>query len=255
MKFLIKVGVCAGIFLSTVSFVMAGCIGVVTAGGGQRYWSEVKKGAELAGKELGVDIYARGAVNEGDIEGQRLVIEEIKKLRCLGLLLAPNSEERKRDVTQLKFLGIPTVYIDRDIGGDRISVIQTDNFLAGELAGTEMAKALKGKGKVAVFRPDKSVVTTTAREKGFITAAVKGGLEIVIDSYVGSAVGIARGNAFNILQEATDIDGIFTPNESTSVAVLATLQSLKKAGEVIHIGFDSNNYLIHQQVFFCLKSG
>ncbi|WP_281166519.1 hypothetical protein [Psychromonas hadalis] len=37
-------------------------------------------------------------------------------------------------ITELKQRGILTVFIDRDIGGERLSVFKKDNFPAGRLA-------------------------------------------------------------------------------------------------------------------------
>ncbi len=132
--------------------------------------------------------------------------------------MAPNSEARKKDVKNLKVRGIPTVYIDRDIGGDRIGVIKTDNRIAGEIAAKEMVKALKGMGTVAVLRMSKDVRSTTLREEGFIKVAKKAGLEVISDFYLGSSVGSARSQTKEILLKLLKIKGmagLFTPNEST----------------------------------------
>ena len=231
-------------FFCFESSAWAECVGVVTAGGGQRFWGDVIKGANQAGKELGIEIHARGAVDEANVEGQRYIIESTMKFGCEGLVLAPNSKDRIKDVAQLKAQGIPTVFIDRDIGGDRISVIKTENFSAGEKAGIEMAKALGGKGKIALLRFNEDVVSTTARENGFIKGATGGGLEIVVDQYIGTMVGEARTEAYRILKGLKRIDGIFTPNESTSLGVIKALERLNKAGNVVHIGFDSHKVMI-----------
>jgi ribose transport system substrate-binding protein len=220
------------------------CVGVVTAGGGQGFWNNVIEGANQAGKELDIKIYARGAIDEVNEEGQRHIIESAIKLGCTGLVLAPNSEAQKKVVNQLKEQGIPTVFIDRDIGGERVSIIKTENFPAGEKAAMEMVKALHGKGKIALLRMNESVVATTAREEGFIKTATREGLEIVVDQYIGTRIGIARNNAYQILKELTDIDGIFTPNQSTSLAVIKALEQLNRSGKVIHIGFDAHSIMI-----------
>ncbi|MDM8550967.1 substrate-binding domain-containing protein [Desulfobacterales bacterium HSG2] len=245
MKLFTKMAVFVGMFLffGTV-IVKAECVGVITAGGGRGFWNIVKKGAVQAGKELGISVYVRGAVDESNAEGQRLSINYMMRKGCRGLVLAPNSKERKKDVALLKTQGIPTVYIDRDMGGDRISVIKTDNPSAGELAGREMVKALKGKGRVAVLRLNKDVLSTTSRENGFIREAVKGGLEIIVDQYIGTMVGAARGETKRIFSKASNIDGVFTPNESTTIGAMSSLIKLKKAGKVVHIGFDANELII-----------
>lgn len=233
------------IFLNTRPSAAAECIGVVTAGGGQGYWRSVIKGAVQAGRELDIRIYGRGAIDESNVTGQGRIIETAIKLGCTGLVLAPNSEDQKKVVSQLKEQGIPTVYIDRDIGGDRVSVIKTDNFVAGENAAMEMAKALRDKGKIALLRMNENVVATTSRENGFIKAATSKGLEIVIDQYIGTRIGDARNKAYEILKESPDIDGIFTPNESTTVAVIKALEKLEKSGKVLHIGFDAPQIVIN----------
>jgi len=244
LKLLTKIIIIAAIFFCFESSATAECVGVVTAGGGKGFWGDVIKGANQAGKELGIEIYARGAVDEANVEGQRYIIESTIKFGCKGLVLAPNSKDRKKDVAQLKAQGIPTVFIDRDIGGDRISVIKTENFSAGEKAGIEMAKALRGKGQIALLRFKKNLFTTTARENGFIKGATSGGLEIVVDQYLGTRVGEARSEAYRILKGLKRIDGIFTPNESTSLGVIKALERLNKAGKVVHIGFDAHKIMI-----------
>lgn len=244
IKLLNKIIIIAGMLFCLESSATAECVGVVTAGGGQSFWREVIKGAKQAGKELGIEIHARGAVDEANVEGQRYIIELTMEFGCEGLVLAPNSKDRKKDVAQLKAQGIPTVFIDRDVGGDRISVIKTENFSAGEKAGIEMAKALRGKGKIALLRFKENVTTTTARENGFIKGATSGGLEIVVDQYLGTMVGEARSEAYRILKGLKRIDGIFTPNESTTLGIIKALERLNKAGKVVHIGFDAHKVMI-----------
>ena len=245
MKLFTKIVVFIGVFLFFGTIVEAECIGVVTAGGGKGFWGDVEKGARQAGKELGISVHVRGAVDESNVKAQRLLINYMIEKGCRGIVLAPNTEERKKDVAQLKAQGITTVYIDRDIGGERISVIKTNNSLAGELAGREMVKALKGKGRVAVLRFSKDVTTTTSRANGFIKEAVKGGLEIVVDEYLGTMVGDARRKALKILKKAGNVDGVFTPNESTTMGTIDSLRALNMAGKVVHIGFDSSEFMIN----------
>lgn len=245
MKFITQKAVLTAIVLLYGTIANAECIGLVTAGGGHAYWEQVERGANQAVKELGVTLHTRGAVDSANEQAQHVLIDKfINREGCRGLVLAANSVDKKKVVAQLKAQGVPTVYIDRDIGGERISVIKTNSFSAGELAGEEMAKALKGRGKVAVFRERENREPTTARENGFIKAANKGGLEVVVDVVVGSMVGQVRINVFDILQNTTNLDGIFTPNESTTTGTLATLKRVKLAGKIIHIGFDSNEYIV-----------
>lgn len=221
------------------------CIGVVPAGGGYAFWKSVEAGARQAGKELNAEIYFRGPADEADIYAQAAIIDSVPEQPCNGLVLAPNARERASQVAALKAMGIPTVYIDRDPGGaDVIGVVATDNVSAGRLAGEQMAKALGGHGNVALLRLKRGTVSTDDRERGFLEGATKGGLVVVLDAYLGTKVGDARTNARKELEAYRgQIDGIFTPNEFTTMATLVVLQEMNRAGKAVHIGFDINERL------------
>ena len=225
---------------------MANCIAVVTAGGGDGFWAEVKKGAEAASKELNIKVVVRGPADEVDEKAQAKIITSMMGLGCRALVLAPNSKERKLDVARLKKEGVFTVYIDRDIGGKRVSVIKTDNFEAGYLAGLEMAKTLliSPKRRIVLLRMDKLVVSTNRREVGFLKAIRDQGLELVYDGYIGTTISQARIKSYQILSNLNAFEGVFTPNESTSVSVLASLKQLGLENKVKHIGFDSHELMI-----------
>ncbi|MCP4326153.1 MAG: hypothetical protein GY951_00270 [Psychromonas sp.] len=53
------------------------CIGVITAGGGKDFWTQVKRGSLQAGKNLGVTVYVSGANDELDTVSQGIIIEKI----------------------------------------------------------------------------------------------------------------------------------------------------------------------------------
>lgn len=222
----------------------ANCIGVITAGGGQQFWIEVERGAHAAAKELGIKTYIRGPADEINTSGQRSMILSMQNYGCKVMVIAPNTSERKDDVEQLLSQGVPTIFIDRDIGGKRFSVVKTDNYRAGKTAGIELARALDGNGRVMIYRMDPEVVTTTLRENGFIEGARSGGLEIAGEIYLGTTIQSARKAAYKTLKQLTNIDGVFTPNESTSLALLATIQRHMKRSEITHIGIDSHPMML-----------
>ena len=107
-----------------------------------------------------------------------------------------------------------------------------------------MAKALKGNGNVALLGLKNGIPSTDARETGFVKEATKLGLKIVISEYVGTTIGDVRTNSERVLKgSTTHIDGIFTPNETTSIGTSVVLRELDMTSKVVHIGFDSGDYL------------
>ncbi|WP_051229313.1 substrate-binding domain-containing protein [Paludibacterium yongneupense] len=238
---------CALPLVLSTAFVHArDCIGVVPAGGGARFWSEVQAGARQAGQELGFDIYFRGPKDEEQPQLQVRIIDAIVLRGCKALVLAPMAASLASTVEKLKRRGIPTVYIDRNPGSAAVAgVVSTDNFAAGIAAGQRMAQLLNGKGQVLLFRLRPGVVSTEQREAGFIRGASQSGLTVRDGGYLGSDIGMARLRASDALKAAAGkMNGIFTPNESTSSALLMSLREAGLAGKIPLIGFDANGLLL-----------
>ncbi|SJN59812.1 D-ribose-binding periplasmic protein precursor [Vibrio ruber DSM 16370] len=228
------------------------CVTVITSGSTSRaFWSKVIEGATQAGKELGLKVYARGTVEDSDSSGQKFVLENTMKLfHCRGLVIAPSDASRNQDIAHLKAEGIPVIYIDRDTGGDRLASVTTDNYAAGQLAAQKMGEALGYQGNVLLFRLKKGVASTDARERGFADEAQKIGLTIVADAYLGTQVGDARSKSAEILEQFPHANGIFTPNDTTTIGVLISRESYLNQSNVIHIGFDEQEMMVES-----LKNG
>lgn len=222
------------------------CVTVITSGSTNRpFWSKVIEGATQAGKELGLKVYARGTVEDSDSTGQKFVLENTMKLfHCRGLVIAPSDVSRNQDMARLKAEGIPVIYIDRDTGGERLASVTTDNYAAGQLAAQKMGEALGYKGNVVLFRLKKGVASTDARERGFADEAQKIGLTIIADTYLGTQVGDARSKAAALLKQFSNVDGIFTPNDTTTIGVLIARENYPNQSHVIHIGFDEQEIII-----------
>ncbi len=106
-----------------------------------------------------------------------------------------------------------------------------------------MSEALGGQGNIILFRLKKGVASTDARESGFIDEARKNGLKIISDPYIGTRVGDARDNARATFLKFNNIDGIFTPNDTTTIGTIIVRNSINKFKDVIHIGFDETPFI------------
>jgi ABC-type sugar transport system substrate-binding protein len=113
-----------------------------------------------------------------------------------------------------------------------------------------------GKGKVIVLRYQEGSASTMDREAGFIDGATAAGLEIVSkEQYGGATRETAQTASENLIQrfksgEKLSIDGVFTPNESTTFGMMRALDGAGLLGSVKLVGFDSSKELIE-----AVKSG
>ena len=229
-------------------------IAVIPKGTTHEFWKSIHAGAVKASRELNVEIIWKGPLKEDDREAQISVVEDFVSRKVSGIVLAPLDDAALRaPVSGAMSAGIPVVIIDSDLqGDDYTSFVATDNYLGGQLAGKRMIDLLHGKGKVAMLRYQEGSASTTKREQGFLDAlAAAPGITVVSSSQYGGATTESSYRASeNLLsplksaQRRLSVDGIFTPNESTTFGMLRALQDGGIAGSVVFLGFDSSPKLV-----------
>jgi ribose transport system substrate-binding protein len=229
-------------------------IAVVPKGTSHVFWQSIHAGAAKAAKELGVTIVWRGPLREDERESQISEVERFVTSGVSGLVLAPLDEVAlAQPVADAKRNNIPVVVIDSGLKGhDYVSFVATDNRLAGRLAGDGLARLLHDRGRVVLLRYAEGSDSTLQREAGFLEAVkAHPGLQIVSDNQYGGAdvegaykkseallSGLKRADG------TLDVDGIFTPNESTTLAMMRVLVDNGWAGKVKFIGFDAAESLL-----------
>ncbi|RQW61009.1 substrate-binding domain-containing protein [Vibrio viridaestus] len=237
---LIIVFFCPYVFASGKS-----CLVMVISGSPTRdFWAETIDGARRASEELGYTLYIRGTVNDKDSKSQIEALSFLMKSHnCVGILVAPADISLNSAINLYLSQNIPVIYFDRDFGGSRLASVTTDNYQAGVLAARIMTQHLDSKGDVVLFRVKKGIESTDKREQGFIDESVRLGLNIIAAPYVGTRVGESRATISAVLSAISNINGIFTPNDTSTTGVIAERRLLSLASTVVHIGFDESEYI------------
>ena len=229
-------------------------VAVIPKGTSHAFWQSIHAGAEKAAQELGVTVAWRGPLREDDRDSQVSEVENAVARGVNGIALAPLDDSALvGPVSGAMKRGIPVVIFDSGLkGNDWVSFVATDNDVGGRLAGDHMAKLLNGKGRVFLLRYAEGHDSTTRREEGFLAAVRQHpGLQLVSENQFGGAdVESAYKKAESVLSTLKNpdgslaVDGIFTPNESSTFAMLRVLQDNGWAGKVRFIGFDSSDNLV-----------
>ncbi|WP_343348951.1 substrate-binding domain-containing protein [Pseudomonas sediminis] len=216
------------------------CIGLVPAGSSS-YWAELEAGARRTAADLQLELYTRGPAQEGRVEVQLQLIDHVLAHGCKALIIAPAGDAIDTRIAALRAEGIPTVYVDRSVAGEgAYALVATDNFLAGQLAGQQLAERLGRGGRVGVLRLRPGLQSTEELERGFLLAAQATGLQVVFDTYLGDD---RQRIAEALSQQLPKLDGLFSPNGTSSRATLAALRQLGKAGTLDFVGFDGGDLL------------
>ncbi len=199
-----------------------------------------------------MEIIWKGPLKEDDLKSQIDLVETFAAQRVSGIVLAPlDSRGLKGAVKNAVRGGVPVVIFDSALDSDeQASFVATDNHAAGRLAGEQMVKLLGAQGNVVVLRYQEGSASTQAREAGFIEAVDKvSGVKIVsANQYAGPTTETAHKASESLLMAQGagqgKVDGVFTPNESSTFGMLLALDKAGLAGKLKFVGFDASAKLL-----------
>ncbi len=227
-------------------------IAVIPQGSTHEYWKSIHAGAmkaaqDYASQKVNVKIIWKGPMREDDREQQVQVVEGFLAQGINGIVLAPfDKDALVRPVEEANRAGIPVVIVDSALNSQvPISLVASNNHHGGELAAEEMGRLLNGKGKILVLRYQEGVSSTEQREQGFIEKMKSEfpGIQIVSSNqFAGATRDTAKTATENLMNKyGNEVQGLFTPNESSTAGALLALEDSGKAGKIRFIGFDTSD--------------
>jgi len=225
-------------------------IAVIPKGTLHEFWKTVHAGAVKASQELdNIEIIWKGPLKEDDREEQLQIVETFIARKVSAIVLAPLDDYAlMRPVREAKAMGIPTIVIDSGLqGDDHVTYIATDNYKGGVLGAERIGELMGGKGRLILIRYQEGSYSTTNREKGFLDTIKSKypDIDILSDNqYAGAGTETAYRATENLLNRFSEVDAIFTPNESSTFGCLRALKDRGLTGKIIFVGFDSSEQLV-----------
>ena len=251
MRVLVVAGIAALAGCKKTSGASGTTIAVIPKGTTHEFWKSLEAGAKQAGQELNAQIIWKGPLKEDDRAQQIQLVEQFVTDRVSGIVLAPlDKDALLRPVRMAADAKIPVVIIDSALSGDSgkdfVSFVSTDNRKGGEIAGEQLAKLLNNKGKVVLLRYAEGSASTQEREEGFLDAIRKHPeIELISQNrYAGATVDSAKTASLNMIDTVKQADGVFTPNESSTVGMLLAMRESGIAGKAKFVGFDASVPLV-----------
>ncbi len=224
-------------------------IAVIPKATSHEFWQSVQAGALKGGHDADVEVLWKGPAREDDRDEQIKVVEGFLSRGIDAIVIAPLDKTALiAPLRDAKAEGIPVVIIDSGIEWEGYdSFAATNNRLGGQLAAMTLGEVLGGSGKVLMMRYLEGSASTTNREEGFLETLMRDFPDIEIvssDQYGGATVESCQRTAEDLLNRYTEIDGIFVPNESSTVAFLNALASLDRPSHTRLVGFDASEPLV-----------
>jgi ribose transport system substrate-binding protein len=231
---------------------------VIPKGTTHAFWQAIHAGAVKAAQERGdVEIIWEGPAREDQRQEQQNIVERFTSEGVSAIVLAPcDRQTLVAPVAAALKKGIPVVIIDSGLedapaitdSEKYLGYIATDNTEGGKKAGERMRDLLTGKERATVLmmRYQAGSESTEQREAGFEKQLqLDPRLKLVIaEDFAGATVDSAQKAAERVLANFPDLDGIFTPNESSTTGLLQALHSVKRLGQVKVVGFDGSEILV-----------
>ena len=153
----------------------------------------------------------------------------------LAFLIPVDSGGVHAGLQALNDAGIPVVNIDTAVVADDVnlvkSVVATDDYMAGKLAGEHLAKRNPAGGKIAIldFPENQSCID---RVKGFLAGlgAAKDKFPIVAQQDGAAALAKSLPIAQDIIQAHPDLTAFFAINDPSAMGAIAAIKATNKSG-------------------------
>lgn len=211
------------------------------------FWVTMKDSYIDAAKQYGVKIDVMAAPTEGDKQSQLETLNAMALKGYKGIVLSPIEPfNLLPGIVEANKNKVPVVNLGPGINGDKLKEMGghldgrlTVNFeQQGEMVAKDIAKRLKGKGKVAIIQgipgAGQSEGRTAGAKKGFAAA----GLELVSVQPANWDSTKAYNITADLIQAHPDIKAIFACNDVMALAASKALTDANAKNKVLVYGVD-----------------
>ncbi|MBE7027850.1 MAG: BMP family ABC transporter substrate-binding protein [Ruminococcaceae bacterium] len=218
-------------------------IAVIAKGFQHQFWQTVKKGAEMAAEDYGVQITFQGTDTESQIDKQTEMLDAALSKNPVAICIAAlDSKAILGSLEKAHQRGIPIVGFDSGVDSDIVAATAaTDNKAAAALAADKMAEAIGGKGEIGMIVQDQTSMTGRDRRDGFKERIQSKYPDIkIVDIQYGEGDHTKSADAAKAIISANpNVVGMYGANEGSAIGVVLALSELGKTGKIQAVGFDS----------------
>ncbi len=246
--------------LVLVAIVLVAAAGLASAGGAKEakkiviafspgvttnpFYVAMQYGAVTAAKKYNVELMWQGA-QQWDFNQQSVVLQSMLTKKPDALILSPTDPEALKPLLQQAVSqGALVITTDTDINDPNFTIrkqwIGSDNVKGGRMAGEALAKAINGKGDVALMGSLVGVTTNEDRYKGFKDALSKyPDIKIVTTQYSNDDQATAASQMQSVLLSNPNLAGAFGVDTPTAHGDAVAIKNAGMGGKVVLVGFDS----------------
>lgn len=206
---------------------------------GNQFWVTVAQGIKDRCKELGIDVIVLDA--RTDPARQLALTEDLLQRGVDALLISPwDADSGGTCVEAANRKDVPVIVVDIGVSsGEIVTLVVSDNYGGGKLAGEYAVELTGGEGEAAHIQCQLGYKLLKARGDGFTDAAEAGGLKIVARQPADSQRSLGMTVMQNMLQAHPNIKVVFSENDEMALGALEAVRLARKQDQVKIIGFDA----------------
>jgi ribose transport system substrate-binding protein len=211
------------------------------------YWSNVEKGVNAAGADLGVEVVFFVPPKE-DVAAQIQTMETYIAQGVTGIAIAPSDPNALEPVMkEAADAGIFVTTLDTPPVEDSVSLVYigTDNYTAGMMAGQEMAELLPEGGKVGIGRGSDTALNALQRTDGFLKGIEGTDIEALepVNDKEDAATALQLANS--VISANPDLAGAFGVYAYNGPAWATAIKEAGKVGVIKLVSFDATTDIIN----------
>ncbi len=207
------------------------------------YWSNVEKGVQAAGRDLGVSTILVVPPEE-DADLQIQLMQSYIAQQVTGIAVAPSDPQGLEQVMrQANAAGIIVTTLDTPPVQGSVSkaYIGTDNYAAGKIAGQTMARLLPEGGKVGIVRGSDTALNAVQRTNGFLAAIAGSRIVALPPENDHEDASMSLQLASLIISAHPDLAGAYGVYASNGPAWAAAIRENGLFGQIKVVGFDDTD--------------
>jgi len=200
------------------------------------FWVSVTYGVEDEGKQAGVTIAKVNAGGDANASQQIAQIQDLIQKKVDAIILgATNGDAVKAVVEQAVAAGIPVIGVSSPPNTDKLaSLVSADHYDMGKLQAECLAKAMGGKGNVAMMAGPSGQAWSDLRANGFrdTLAKVAPDIKIIAESRLADNRNAALTTAEDWIQRFPEMTGVYSATDDMAAGIITALKAADKLGSV-----------------------
>ncbi|WP_210494099.1 TMAO reductase system protein TorT [Microvirga antarctica] len=207
-------------------------IGVAVPNLASSFWISAVYGVEDEAKKNGVKVLKLNAGGDANSSQQIAQIQDLIQRKVDAIVVgATNGDAVKAIVEQAIERGIPVIGVSSPPSSTKLaSIVSADHYDMGKLQAECLAKALGGKGNVAMMAGPTGQAWSDLRAKGFKETLAKQApaIKVVAESRLADNRNAALTTAEDWTQRFPDLNGVYAATDDMAAGVISAYKSAGK---------------------------